>query len=107
MHCRLWPKAHSFQPKLLDSVTAATVACLVSSQHKVLWVPTADHTPKSRSSLFSYFLNPTPGKWVAVGDASFLESLLLFGIAPSAVVINVARRAGLCIPDIPDHVSQV
>ena len=90
---RLWPTAHSFQPKLLDSVTAATVKCMVGQGSKVLWVP----PPKQSAG------SGNPGKWVNTAEACFLPSQ----VTVPEEVVRVARRAGLLIPELPDHAFQV
>lgn len=94
--CRKWTTAYSFQPRLLDSVTSATVEQL-TNRCKVLWVPTADVA----SQLFMRVC--TSGKWVAPSEACLVQPS---DYAASAVVVNVARRAGLHIPDVPSHVFQ-
>ena len=88
--CRKWPTAHSFQPKLLDSVTSATVDQLVASDCKVLWAPAADTSDASGN-----------GKWVTPSEACLVQPS---DQKASSVIINVARRAGLQIPDVPSHV---
>ncbi|DBB08910.1 TPA: hypothetical protein ACH3X3_007552 [Trebouxia sp. C0006] len=90
---RLWPTAHSFQPRLLDSVTAATVKCMVSQGSKVLWVPATKQSAGSGNT----------GKWVSTAEACFLPS----HVAVPEEVVDVARRAGLLIPELPDHAFQV
>ena len=94
---RLWPTAHSFQPRLLDSVTSETVEQLVDHRCKVLWAFAADVS--SRSSIMSYVSGS--GKWVAPSEACLVQPSDQLA---SAVIINVARRAGLHIPDVPAHV---
>ena len=98
MSCRLWPTAHSFQPAILDSVTTAVVEYLTSSQCKVFWIPKADSQPTD-SSLCS----GSNGEWVSLGEACFLPT----EGAPVKGVVKVARRAGLNIPEVPDHILKV
>lgn len=73
---------------------------LICQRSKVLRVPRADCTPGS-NRWASYLFGP--GKWISILDACFLLSPL----EASKVVVNVARRAGLNIPDVPSHVLQV
>ena len=94
---RKWPTAYSFQPRLLDSVTSATVEQLVVKRCKVLWVPAADVS--SQSYIMSYVSGS--GKWVEPAKACLVQPS---DHKASAVIINVARRAGLHVPDVPFHV---
>ena len=66
---------------------------MVSQGSKVLWVPAAKQSTGSGN----------PGKWVNTAEACFLP---LHSAVPEEVV-DVARRAGLLIPELPDHAFQV
>ena len=97
--CRKWPTAHSFQPRLLDSVTSATIDAIIANHCKVLWAPAAD-TSSQASARSDASGN---GKWVAPSGACMVQPS---DQKASSVIINVARRAGLYIPDVPSHVYQ-
>ena len=98
--CRLWPTAHSFQPKLLDSVTRATVRGLVNNDCKVFWAPACDMS--ARSSIQADLTGG--GKWVSGRDACFVQP---GDQKATEVIINVGRRAGLNIPEVPSHIFEV
>ncbi len=66
---------------------------MVSQGSKVLWVPALKQSAGSGN----------PGKWVNTAEACFLPS---HGAVPEEVV-DVARRAGLLVPELPDHAFQV
>ena len=90
LECSLWPPAaNTFEPKELSSVAAATVARLVKNNSKVLWV--AD------------VWGGKIGQWVSASDACFL----LPHDMPCQTLIDVGKRAGLLIPDLPAGIYQV
>ena len=89
----------SFQPRLLDAVTGATVEQLVANKCKVLWAPAADVS--SQSWITSDVTRS--GQWVAPSEACLVQPS---DHKASSVIINVARRAGLHIPDVPPHVYE-
>jgi len=73
---------------------------LLCNNSKVLWIPKADFIP-GVSSWASYTISS--GKWVSIKEACFLSS----SHGAFKMVVNVARRAGLNIPDSPSHILQV
>ena len=81
------------QPKLLEAAAPAVVGCILASNCKVFWLPKHDSKPTSA------------GSWVSAAEACFLPIS-----SPDKIdmqVINVARRAGLQVPEMPDNVVQV
>lgn len=82
--CRLWPPLDgSLDPKELEPVVDATIACCIENSSKIVWVP------DSREGL--------PGQWVSCREACFLPSQG----KPSPQVIAAGRRAGLLVPEVP------
>ena len=92
----MWPLDEGYlHPKELQPLAAATVEELVAKQHKVLWAAVADGAT---------------GQWVSAADARFLppiDSRLLAHGRPSALLIDVARQAGLLVVDVPAVIYQV
>ena len=89
--CRLWPQGPPFYPSLLEHCSAALSQCIVQDKLKLLCVPGADST----------FSNA--GQWVSVDGACVLPQ----DGAPGAFLINIARQAGLPIPETPTDMLQV
>ncbi len=83
------------QPKLLASAAAATVGFMMTSDSKILWVPKSDRNPNAT------------GKWVPASEACFLPKKMKASEEALSCIVSVGRRAGLQIPEMPDHVSKV
>lgn len=88
---RLFPASNSFHPTILNIAAPATFAHLVRSSGSVLWVPDAD------TKL------PRAGSWVSVAQGCFPP----LTASTSSCIVNVARRAGLPVPDVPEHILKV
>ena len=76
------------RPRILESLIAPMVTNFILGNSRILWVP---HHEGSG------------GAWEPVSRVCLLPE----GDPPSSSVICVARRAGLRIPDAPDHVLKV
>lgn len=88
--CRLWPPLDgSLDPKELEPVVAATVACFVDNGSNIVWIP---DSPEGLQ-----------GRWVSCKEACFLPSQAKL----SPQVIAAGRRAGLLIPDMPENAQWV
>ncbi len=83
--CRLWPDDQNFQPTLLGQSATAVAACLIANDSALVWIPEADRPSRSA------------GSWVSVRQACFLPESQV----PDSCVVNVGRRAGLAIPEMP------
>ena len=86
--CRLWPDPESIKPQVLGVLTASMVSSFTLRQSRVLWVPHHDGVG---------------GQWAAVHEVCLLPE----AHPPSSSIVCVARRAGLLIPDAPEHILKV
>lgn len=88
--CRLWPPLNgSLDPKELEPVVDATVACFVDNNSNIVWIP---ESPEGLQ-----------GRWVSCKEACFLPRQAKL----SPQVTAAGRRAGLLIPEIPAKAQRV
>ena len=93
VYCSLWPpRTSTLHPKELRPVRSATFSCLHKNNSRILWSPTADLAEGGKD-----------GQWVTVTEACFMSA----SDRPNQLVINVARRAGLHIVQVPMSIQQV
>ena len=85
---RLWPSLEGLHPYELHPLVSAAITCLLANNSQVLRVPT------------SAIDQPRGVQWVGIADACFGPQL-------TPVIVNVAKKTGLLVPDLPAHVLKV
>jgi len=88
---RLWPSLEGLHPYELHPVVPAAIACLLANNSQVLWVPTTGIDQKRGV------------QWVGAADACFVPQ----DTELPPVIVSVAKKAGLLVPDLPAHVQKV